>query len=211
MRPLNTALAFLFLATGASAQVPGQRNSNINPVGMGNIPLVMLGAGRNGAATNMSTPNSAGNLNGNWYWNSYANRVYPYYFMGLGANAAANNVPSGPSYANPGAVGPTAEIAAPLVAPANGKTGAEWADARSSFASASAKVTQARTAVEELRARLKALGQSPRASLITTTASAEAAIQSAQTFMAAGNLEETLREIQRSNALSAQVLKEFGR
>jgi hypothetical protein len=208
MRTLNIALALVSVVTGVLAQAPARLNTG--RIGLGNVPLVMWGAG------SMSTPNSSGNLNasgllnGGWYWNSYATRMSPFYW-GLGVNSVANNVPTGPSYANPAAVQAANEVAAPLTAPNNGKTGAEWADARSSFSSASAKVTQARTAVEELRARLKAMGQSPRAALITNTATAEAAIQSAQSFMAAGNLEETLREIQRSNYLAAQVLKEFGR
>ncbi|MEO5922761.1 MAG: hypothetical protein ABIR70_02940 [Bryobacteraceae bacterium] len=206
MRIAGIALTFVFALSGAFAQAPAPRNGGqVGRVGLGNVPLVMWGSGGN-----LSTPNSSGNLNGWGYWNSYATRLYPYYW-GVGANATANNLPTGPSYANPAAVLAAKEVAAPLIAPDNGKSGAEWADARSSFASASAKVTQARTAVEDLRARLAAMGQGPRATLITNTATAEAAIKSAQSYIASGNLEETLREIQRANYLAAQVLKEFGR
>ncbi len=203
---VKITLALVLAASGAFAQAPGQRNiGRVGRVGLGNVPLVMWGSG-----TSLSTPNSSGNLNSSWFGNSYATRMYPYYW-GMGANAATNNVPAGPSYANPSAVQAANEVAAPLIAPDNGKSGTEWADARSSFASASAKVTQARTSVEELRARLQAMGQSPRATLITNTATAEAAIKSAQSLMASGNLDDSLREIQRANYLASQVLKEFGR
>jgi hypothetical protein len=141
-----------------------------------------------------------GGLNGYYYWNPSMN------------NRAT---PQGPSYENPGAVRAIGEIPPALQAPTkpSGATGneADWADARLSFAGASAKVSAARLAVEELRARLEAIGQSPRANLTSNTAAAEAALQSAQAAMAAGNLEESAREIQRSNYLAAQVLKEFGR
>ena len=119
--------------------------------------------------------------------------------------------PSGPSYANPGTVREVTHLPAPLVAPERPDASAEWAEARTSFNAASARVSAARQAVEELRARLEAIGQSPRANLLTGTASAESALKSAQAAMAAGQLEESTREIQRASYIAGQVLKEFGR
>lgn len=119
--------------------------------------------------------------------------------------------PAGPSYANPGAVRAVANLPPPLAAPEPAGAGTEWAEARTSFNAASARVSAARQAVEELRARLEAIGQSPRVNLLTGTASAEVALKTAQDAMAVGNLEATTREIQRANYLASQVLKEFGR
>jgi len=141
-----------------------------------------------------------------WYWNSYALRPFIYY----GNGTVTNSMPS-PSYANPAAVQPIGELPAPLRAPDKGKRGPEWAEVRSSFDAASAKVSEARRAVEELRARLRAIGQTPRAELTTRASTAEAALKTAQERIDEGDLEESTREIQRSNYIAGQVLKEFGR
>jgi hypothetical protein len=137
-----------------------------------------------------------GGLNGYYYWTP---------------GTATNPVPTGPSYENPGPVRAVGALPAPLQAPEQPNASEEWNDARLSFTAASAKVSSARLAVEELRARLESIGQSPRANLATGTTSAEASLKMAQERMAAGDLEGSLREIQRSNYLAAQVLKEFGR
>jgi energy-coupling factor transporter ATP-binding protein EcfA2 len=137
-----------------------------------------------------------GGLNGYYYWTP---------------GAGTNPVPTGPSYSNPGPIRAVGALPAPLQAPGQLNASEEWTDARVSFTAASAKVSSARLAVEELRARLESIGQSPRANLSTNTVAAEAALKLAQERMTAGNLEESLREIQRANYLAAQVLKEFGR
>ena len=209
MQALRISVALLALAAGIEAQVPNRAVGRGVPVGPGiaNVPFVMFGT--------PGVPNSAGNLNGTlgWNWGGYygsGSRFYPYLYY-TGWAQQQQNLPQGPSYANPAAVQPIAAQPAPLQAPATGGTSAEWTDARTSFNGASVKVSTARQAVEELRARLAALGQSPRASLTAGVAAADAALRAAQDRMTAGNLEESLQEIQRANYLASQVLKEFGR
>ncbi len=210
MRTLKIALAVVSVAAGLQAQVRAQPPSVRGGLGIANVPLVFFGAGM--ARGNIINP---GQINSNqglmnqqsWYWNSYAMRPYMYYWNGVSRQA----IPTSPSYENPGTVQPVGELPPQLTAPDNGKSGAEWADVRFSFTGASAKVSEARRSVEELRARLQALGQSPRANLVSGVSTAEAALKTAQERMTAGDLEESVREIQRSNYLAAQVLKEFGR
>jgi hypothetical protein len=129
---------------------------------------------------------------------------------------SGNPAPASPSFANPAPIRPPAEIPAPLEAPeipasVTAANRAEWADLQSSFDSASSKVTSARGAYEEMRARLESIGQSPRASLLTGVTNAESAIQLARQRMTAGSLEEARTEIRRADYIARQVLKEFGR
>ncbi|MEI9813204.1 MAG: hypothetical protein WDO18_11360 [Acidobacteriota bacterium] len=137
---------------------------------------------------------NVGGWYGYYYWNQYMNR---------------QTAPEG-TYENPSAVKPVGELAPALVAPTTPST-EDWDDVRSSFTSASARVASARQAVEELRARLAAMGQSPRANLVSNTANAEATLKSAQELMTAGNLERSRTEIRRASDLAGVVLKEFGR
>jgi hypothetical protein len=88
---------------------------------------------------------------------------------------------------------------------------ADFGDLRARFASASAKVTSARQSVEEIRARLASIGQTPRAETLSRLTLAEAALSQAQARMAAGNLAEARDEIRRADYVAQQVLKEFGR
>jgi len=203
MRTLKIALAIVTAAAGIEAQIPVPQTQG--GFGIANIPLVYLGAG---GRNNLPAGNQGLlDIQQSWYGNSFGLRPYLYYWNGVSRAA----LPTSPSYANPGEVKPVGELPPQLVAPDNGKGGAEWADVRASFASASAKVSEARRSVEELRARLAALGQSPRSSMVSGVATAEAALKAAQERMTAGNLEESTREITRAAYLAAQILKEFGR
>ncbi len=171
---------------------------------MANLPLVFLGPGVNaGGALGLNR----GLMNQRWYGGFNNMQPYIYYWN----RYSSNPVPTSPSYANPGAIQPVGELPPPVTAPDNGKSGAEWMEARSSFAAASAKVSEAVRAVEELRARLQAIGQSPRAELTSRASTAQAALTTAKQRMEEGDLDETVREIQRSSYIAAQVLKEFGR
>ncbi|MEO8099472.1 MAG: hypothetical protein ABI811_17370 [Acidobacteriota bacterium] len=183
------------------------RGLGLNPFGMGvrsgqtaGSPIGYryspYGAYGNNSNTGYLLAPGFGGLNGYYYWTPQSQRTTD---------------DPGPSYANPGQVRAVGELPATLQAPERPGASAEWVDARSSFNAASAKVSSARRAVEELRARLEALGQSPRANVIANTANAEAALKLAQEYMTSGNLDESLREIQRANYIAAQVLKEFGR
>jgi hypothetical protein len=131
---------------------------------------------------------------------------YGAYINGNQAAAA----PASPSYANPAVVQPAAAQPAPLEPPPM-PAGAEAAELRSSFASASVSVSAARAALEDVRSRLAAIGQTPRANLAASVASAEAALKLAQQHMTAGALADARSEIQRSGYIARQVLKEFGR
>lgn len=125
-----------------------------------------------------------------------------------------NSGPTAPSFANPAPVKELGELPAPLATPARPSTvsdSAAWKDLQSRFSAASADVSAGRRSVEELRNRLAAIGQSPRAELDTRIALAETELALAQDEMTAGNLAEARSAMQRARALAQQVLKEFGR
>jgi hypothetical protein len=150
--------------------------------------------------------NSAAALNpwlyGSYLWGGYWNRP-------------ADQIPASPSYSNPAAVQPAEQVAqleTPNKPPAIGQAQqSEWAEVESAFQSASISVVAVRQAVEDLRARLAAMGQAPRANLTTGAANAEAALKRAQQQMSAGALKEARAEIQRAGAMARQLLREFGR
>lgn len=211
MRPVRIAIAVLITLAGMEGQAP-------NPPG---IPPLLAPIPGTGVNRNFAIPFGVGVQNGAYFYqrSSYPraysqsagfNGLTPYYYWWNSA-AQNNNVPTGPSYANPGTVRTVGELPPALEAPKVGAGSPEWTEARTSFTAASAKVSSARRSVEELKARLEALGQSPRPSITTSLTSAEMALQLAQERMTAGNLEESMKEIQRANYLANQVLKEFGR
>ncbi|MEP6963117.1 MAG: hypothetical protein ABI995_13640 [Acidobacteriota bacterium] len=202
--PLARIAPFAF-----GAPVPANRTPNLgralfnNPFGagirtgaVGNSGPYRASPYGSGLANGYLLSPGFGGLNGYYYWTP---------------QSQVRQVPAGPSYANPAAVRAVGDLPAALVAPERPGASEEWADARSSFTAASAKVSSARRSVEELRARLESLGQSPRANIVSNMANAEAALKSAQDQMSAGNLGASLTEIQRANYIAAQVLKEFGR
>jgi hypothetical protein len=144
----------------------------------------------------------------------YGNYMNPYLGYGYGYGYVnpyvyPQQAPVG-TYANPDQVKPVTDLPPTLIAPETPKSD-EWADARTSFASASARVSTARRSVEELRARLAAMGQSPRANILTNMETAEAVLRSAQDAMTAGDLARSQTEIRRASDIAGIVLKEFGR
>lgn len=221
-------LASVFIAGHAAGQfgttpVIAPNTGVTGPIGgvgsaIANLPLFFFGGlGRTGGIPGAGPV--GGPLNGFGMGSSlrgfYGNNLNPYLGGGLGWGYYPNpwvypqQAPVG-TYANPDVVKPVTDLPPTLIAPETPKSDA-WADARTSFASASSRVSTARRSVEELRARLAAMGQSPRANILTNIDTAEAVLRSAQDAMAAGDLERSQTEIRRASDIAGVVLKEFGR
>lgn len=114
----------------------------------------------------------------------------------------------------PGTAGTPGGAAIPVIlppAPSRQPPIDPWDEARMFYASASARVAEARRAVEEHNKRLQDMGINPDTDLVSNIAAAEAALKSAQEAFDARDLDAARDAIRRANILSRSVLNILAR